>query len=510
MYSFEERKRAIDLYIKFNKSPAATIQRLEYPDRKTLKAWYEDYLEEKRTGIIRNKNTRTPKYTEKQKEAAVNHYLKHGCCYSRTARVLGYPSRETLRQWCHELAPGECKISKGSIKCTYGQEVKAKEAPCLKGRAAKEFAYEQVVEESSVLDQKKGLIFKEVLTAMTEESKEQLQEKKKELLMEVDNLQKQIRRLKLERDVYDKAAELVKKDPSVDPKNLTNREKAILVDAVREHHPLQDAMECVGIKRNTYYHQRACLQTECKSHYLTDKITELFNAVGKCYGYRRIHASLAEEGIRISEKIVRRIMQECSLIVFGKKKRKYSSYQGEKAPAAENLIARDFHADTPNIKWLTDLTEFQIPAGKVYLSPIVDCFDGMLVSWTIGTSPNAELVNTMLDMAIDTLKPEECPIVHSDRGAHYRWPGWLKLMEDRSLIRSMSKKGCSPDNSACEGVFGRVKNEIFYNRKWSGVSIEKFIEILNEYLHWYNEKRIKMSLGALSPIQYRMSLDLAA
>ena len=134
----------------------------------------------------------------------------------------------------------------------------------------------------------------------------------------------------------------------------------------------------------------------------------------------------------------------------------------------------------------------------------------MLVSWTIGTSPNAELVNTMLDMAIDTLKPEECPIVHSDRGAHYRWPGWLKRMQDKGLIRSMSKKGCSPDNSACEGVFGRVKNEMFYNRKWSGISIEKFIEILNEYLHWYNEKRIKMSLGVLSPIQYRMNLDLAA
>jgi len=134
----------------------------------------------------------------------------------------------------------------------------------------------------------------------------------------------------------------------------------------------------------------------------------------------------------------------------------------------------------------------------------------MLVSWTIGTSPDAELVNTMLDMAIDTLKPEEHPIVHSDRGAHYRWPGWLKLMEDRGLTRSMSRKGCSPDNSACEGVFGRVKNEMFYNRKWTGVSIEEFMEILNEYLYWYNEKRIKMSLGALSPIQYRRSLDLAA
>jgi transposase InsO family protein len=510
MYSLEERKRAIDLYIKFNKSSAATIHRLGYPNRKTLKAWYSDYLEEKRTGIIHDKYTRVSKYTEKQKEAAVSHYLEHGRCYSRTVRVLGYPNRETLRQWCHELAPEECKKRSGSIKCNRGQKTKAQEGSSSKGRALKGLAYEQENNGPLLPDQEKDPLLKEAQTTMTEESREQLQKKKEELLIEVDNLQKQIRRLKLERDIYDKAAELVKKDPSVDPKNLTNREKAILVDAVREDHPLQEAMECLGIKRNTYYHQRACLQAEGKGHYLKDKITKLFRANRECYGYRRIHARLAEEGICISEKIVRRVMKECSLIVFGKKKRKYSSYQGEKAPAAENLIARDFHADLPNIKWLTDITEFQIPAGKVYLSPIVDCFDGMLVSWTIGTSPDAELVNTMLDMAIDTLKPEEHPIVHSDRGAHYRWPGWLKLMEDRGLTRSMSRKGCSPDNSACEGVFGRVKNEMFYNRKWSGVSIEEFMEILNEYLYWYNEKRIKMSLGALSPIQYRRSLDLAA
>lgn len=488
MYSLEERKKAVDFYIKNDKNTLFTIVKLGYPSHSALRTWYRDYLEENKIKIYHKKRGRKPKYTQEEKEYAVIYHLAHQWTYSQTVRMLGYSNKESLRQWCRELAPKECK-KRGSVI---------------------EYTKEQEIKESSLLDQIEGLLFKEALTAVTEESKEQLQEKKKELLMEVDNLQKQIRRLKLERDVYDKAAELVKKDPSVDPKNLTNKEKAILVDAVREHHPFQEAMECVGIKRNTYYHQRACLQTVGKSHYLTDKITELFNAVGECYGYRRIHASLAEEGIRISEKIVRRIMKECSLIVFGKKKRKYSSYQGEKAPAAENLIARDFHADTPNIKWLTDLTEFQIPAGKVYLSPIVDCFDGMLVSWTIGTSPNAELVNTMLDMAIDTLKPEECPIVHSDRGAHYRWPGWLKRMEDRGLIRSMSKKGCSPDNSACEGVFGRVKNEMFYNRKWSGISIEKFIEILNKYLHWYNEKRIKMSLGALSPIQYRMNLDLAA
>ena len=161
-----------------------------------------------------------------------------------------------------------------------------------------------------------------------------------------------------------------------------------------------------------------------------------------------------------------------------------------------------------NEKWLTDITEFAIPSGKVYLSPIVDCFDGLLVNWTISTSPDALLVNSMLDDAAKLLSVGEKPIIHSDRGVHYRWPGWIDRMEKNGFIRSMSKKGCSPNNSACEGVFGRIKNEMFYNADWSGVNISEFIGILNDYLYWYNEKRIKKSLGYLSPIEYRHRLGL--
>ncbi|MDD4843147.1 MAG: IS3 family transposase [Anaerotignum sp.] len=147
---------------------------------------------------------------------------------------------------------------------------------------------------------------------------------------------------------------------------------------------------------------------------------------------------------------------------------------------------------------------------KVYLSPIVDCFDGMLPCWTIGISPDSNLVNSMLDEAISLLDENEHPIVHSDRGCHYRWPGWIKKIENAGLTRSMSKKGCSPDNFACEGLFGRLKNEMFYDNDWTGVNIEKFIKILNEYLIWYNEKRIKVSLGNMSPMEYRHSLGLTA
>jgi putative transposase len=202
--------------------------------------------------------------------------------------------------------------------------------------------------------------------------------------------------------------------------------------------------------------------------------------------------------------------QEC-LVVAANRKRRYGSYLGEISPAPENLINRDFYAATPNEKWLTDITEFQIPAGKVYLSPMIDCFDGLVVSWTIGTRPDSDLVNTMLDAVIETVtNAGDRPVVHSDRGAHYRWPGWLTRMRDAKLIRSMSRKGCSPDNAACEGFFGRLKNELFYPGDWQTTTIEQFIQVIDSYIRWYNEKRIKISLGSLSPIEYRESLGFTA
>lgn len=205
----------------------------------------------------------------------------------------------------------------------------------------------------------------------------------------------------------------------------------------------------------------------------------------------------------LSEKVVRKLMFAENLIVKFSRRKKYSSYAGEITPAQPNLLNRNFKAKKPNEKWLTDITEFKIPAGKIYLSPLVDYYDGAIISWTIGTKPDAELVNNMLDIGIATLQDQERPIIHSDRGAHYRWPGWIERMNKANLSRSMSKKGCSPDNSACEGFFGRLKNEVFYQRDWKNTTINQFINQLDDYIHWYNNQRIKLSLGGLSPLQYR-------
>lgn len=199
--------------------------------------------------------------------------------------------------------------------------------------------------------------------------------------------------------------------------------------------------------------------------------------------------------ITVSEKVVRRIMKEDNLIVYQKRTRRYNSYKGEISQEVKNIIERDFHADSPATKWLTDITEFEIPAGKVYLSPITDCYDGMVVSCKIGRTPASILVNKMLDEAINTLKPSEHPLIHTYRGCHYRWEDWIKRMEKAGLTRSMSKKGCSPVNAACEGFFGILKNETFYGRSWIDILIEDFIAEINSYIQWYNTKRIKQSLG---------------
>ncbi len=279
--------------------------------------------------------------------------------------------------------------------------------------------------------------------------------------------------MQMEIDILKETINVLKKDPGANMEALKNREKAAIVDALRNRYPLPVLLTSLNLPKSSYYYQKACIVQEDKYGIIRTKVIEIFHNNKDCYGYRRVYALLKKDGLSVSEKVVRRLMKEEKLVPKIKQTRKYSSYKGEISPEVPNLVQRDFHAEQPNVKWLTDITEFAIPAGKVYLSPVVDCFDGMLPAWNISTTPNAALVNEMLDKAIASLSNGEHPLVHSDRGCHYRWPGWIERMNRAKLPRSMSKKGCSPDNSACEGLFGRLKNEMFYNRDWSGVSISR-------------------------------------
>lgn len=514
MYSYEERIRAIKFYINCGYNAAYTVRKLGYPDVTQLPRWYKEYIN---NNDIHKERIKWLKYSDKEKCIAVDYYFEHGRNALQTVKALGYPSRPLLMKWVKELYPEEeihCKSFKSPVRCSYEEQVQAVMESCKGNLKISQIAEIYGVTAPTVSIWRKKLLGEGRTPKMADPSTddksiEQLLREKAELEAKVKRLESDVYKLQLERDVLEKAGEILKKEKGINLDKLTNREKVFLIDALRNKYKLKDLLPVLKLSKSSYCYQAQCIKSEDKYKDLRLKIKGIFEKNKARYGYRRIHCSLKNEGVIVSEKIVRRIMTEEQLLVKITKRRKYNSYKGEISPEVENVINRDFFADHPNEKWLTDITEFHIPAGKVYLSPIIDCFDGMAVSWTIGTSPNAELANSMLRKAIDTLKSTEHPLIHSDRGCHYRWPEWLGLVDSASLTRSMSKKGCSPDNSACEGFFGRLKNEMFYNRNWNHVSIDSFISELDEYMHWYNKDRIKMVLGGMSPLQYRRSLGIA-
>ena len=323
--------------------------------------------------------------------------------------------------------------------------------------------------------------------------------------------EERIRQLELENDILRGAIDLLKAG-SLDA--MSNMEKTVLIDKLRleTDRPLGELTGSLRISKSSYEYCRAKLRAKDRHARLRADIRRIFDGAGGTRGYRYVHNELREEGTVVSEKVVRRLMaEEGCRVAYLKRKRRYSSYGGEISDAPPNLVERRFRAGGPNELWLTDITEFKLPGGeKAYLSPVIDCFDGLVVSWRIGRRPNAALANGSLEDACGTLAPGQHPVCHSDRGCHYRWPGWIGICEENGLVRSMSRKGCSPDNSACEGFFGRLKNEFFYHRDWDGVSVESFMGLLDGYIRFYNERRKKQSLGWMSPVQYRISKGLAA
>lgn len=512
MYSYADRMRAVQLYIKLGKRIGATIRQLGYPTKNSLKDWYREYEEcrDLPTCYVRKK----PWYSAGQKKAAVEHYLNHGRCLTETRKVLGYPCRATLSVWIDEYSPKARRRIVGKALATPRSEQQKRAAVvdlCSRQVSAREVAQKIGVSRQTLYSWKDQRLGREATTPMTRHSNLPQTASREQLERELEALRRDVQRLQLEHDLLKKANELLKKDLGIDLQILTNREKTLLVDALEPIYALPKLLARLGLARSSYFYHRAQLRLGDKYVELRQTIANVFEANHRCYGYRRIHAALAKQRVCISEKIVRRLMKQEQLIVATVKRRRYSSYQGELGAAPENLINRDFQAAAPNRKWLTDITEFQLPVGKVYLSPMIDCFDGLVVSWSLGTRPDAELVNTMLDAAIETIADSpDRPVVHSDRGAHYRWPGWLSRMHEAGLTRSMSRKGCSPDNAACEGFFGRLKNEMYYHRNRINTTLEEFMRELDSYIRWYNQHRIKLSLGALSPLEYRQQLGIAA
>lgn len=479
------------------------------------------------------------RYTREQRRIAVDHYIAHGRFLSRTVRALGYPSRKLLARWVDELEPGRRRARRAPAQEAVRRRAVVEYASGV--GTSRRIGEALGVSAESVRNWKHAMLRsdgKECMmgrgqgtgradgfdprpardTGSDDVDMARLRRQLDGLRRERERMQGQLARLRAERleleielEAIRYAKELLGKGEGADPHNLTNSEKTRLVlhlCAVFGMGPRR-LIGRYALSRSTFYDNRRRLALPGRDEWLLAPVRAVFERSHGRYGYRRVWQALRDQGIRVCAKRVMRLMTKHGIRPRLRSRRRYSSYSGEHTPAPANLVQRRFHAKAPNRLWVTDITEFHVKAGKVYLSPVIDCFDGMPVAWSIGTRPDAALANTMLERACAALKAGEHPVIHSDRGGHYRWPGWIRICERHGLTRSMSAKGCSPDNAAAEGFFGRLKQEFYHNRDRQEQGIDEFIDDLEAYMVWYRDERIKTQYGT-SIRRHRQKLGLMA
>ncbi len=260
------------------------------------------------------------------------------------------------------------------------------------------------------------------------------------------------------------------------------------------------------IPRSTYYDLVKKMNRPDPDAELKAEIQAIYEEHEGRYGYRRIRDELANRGRKVNHKKVQRIMKELGLKCVVRMK-KYKSYKGKVGKIAPNILDRNFTAEAPNEKWVTDITEFKLLGEKLYLSPVLDLFNGEIITYTIGSRPTFSLVSEMLEKAIDRLPEEHQLLIHSDQGWHYQMKQYRQVLKSRGIVQSMSRKGNCYDNCVMENFFGIMKSEFLYLKEFE--SIEQFKFELENYINYYNTKRMKAKLK-MSPVQYRTHFIQAA
>lgn len=258
-----------------------------------------------------------------------------------------------------------------------------------------------------------------------------------------------------------------------------------------------------GMIRSTFYYQLKCLQRPDRNTEIKEEIKVIFIENKKTYGYRRVTLELKNRGYKVNHKLVLKLMNQLGLKCEKRKRSKYNSYKGDLGKTAPNIINRDFNAAKPNEKWTTDVTEFAAIEGKkVYLSPILDMYNGEIISYNISLHPTFSQTMDMLDKAFTKVSDTRGIILHSDQGWQYQMKQYSQYLKQKGIIQSMSRKGNCLDNAIMENFFGLLKTEMYYGRKFT--SAKQLIDAIETYIVYYNNKRIKLRLGGMSPVQYRL------
>ncbi|QYR63917.1 IS3 family transposase [Fusobacterium nucleatum] len=316
--------------------------------------------------------------------------------------------------------------------------------------------------------------------------------------------QEKIKQLE-EENLYLKAENeyLKKLKALVQERELKEKKKLRVIAELRAKYPFKTLLKIAGISKSVYYYYIDKKDIDEKNKDIIEKIKEIYYANKGRYGYRRVTLELKNQGLNINHKKVQRIMKKFNLQSIIRKKRKYSSYKGQIGKIADNHIKRNFEATAPNQKWFTDVTEFNLRGEKLYLSPILDAYGRYIVSYDISRSANLEQINHMLNLAFKENESYENLIFHSDQGWQYQHSSYQKRLKEKKITQSMSRKGNSLDNGLMECFFGLLKSEMFYEQEEKYKTLEELKEAIEDYIYYYNNKRIKEKLKGLTPASYR-------
>ena len=427
-----------------------------------------------RWGIEKLKHTWTY-YSPEFKKTAIDRVLIQHETIRRTSVDLGLPSNGMLVNWIREyIAEGYTVIERKKGRKPHGSEEAGGSSERERNSAQRECRASQSERDSYDTE----LILKKIRRLSCGKGKQE----KEEIAQAVTELRHEVK-----------------------------RSVGFIIKAIASQPSLPQ------ISRSTYYywlnHQSP---DEAKYSDLMKEIRTIYTKNKKRYGYRRIVLQLRNNGIHVNHKTVKRLMKKMDL--YGLTPRaKYKSYKGDFHRTVPNKLMhkevdtvnhttkyiRDFKPETSNCIWTTDVSEFHIAAGKLYLSPILDLYDHSIVSYNISASPNFIQTTDMLSKAFAANNHLDGLIFHSDQGWQYQMAQYQQILKEHKIVQSMSRKGNCLDNCIMENFFGKMKNEMFYGHEYEFKSLDELKKAMEEYIAYYNTERIQVRLKGLTPCEAR-------
>lgn len=443
-------------------------------------------------------------YPKEDKERILADLRESGLTPTAFSRLPGRPAKASLLAWLRQAERGELDVPSRKVR---GRAEHRKHAPYPEATKREALSLLSKGMRPSAVARRLGASTSAVCSwakrakGATMAPKEAAMGRKRG--DRTAELEAQLAAARLENDAL---KELMRDPKSGGPESLSNERKAGLCERLRRAYGyrLKDVLACLGMSKSSYeYARRSLERSRARKAAVAERVRAAFEASGRTYGYRRVRASVmagADGGspMAVSEREVRRAMREGAMAPRRTRKgARWSSYGGEPDRRPANLPLRedgthDFSAPEPWRMVVTDVTEFKLRDGKAYLSPIVDCFDGEPAAWSVSRHPDSSLADSSLASFLGRRPEGAGPLVeHSDGGSTYRSGSWKRICAAGGVVRSMSRKGRCGDNARAEGFFGNLKEEFYNGRDWSQVGFDEFERMLDGYLRWYVDGRLK-------------------